>query len=728
MINKGKKKISYLAMSFFNTLRHEGYKKTMKRFYYFSRYGKGVASKDDYESFRDAQKERPVQMGVIKEFFDSQNNKTIKQENIMIDIIIPVYNGFEYLGALFDSIIANTTYSSYNLIIVDDASPDDKIWSFLQKFKKENSNINIKLIQNEKNLGFVQTVNKAVSLSQNHFVLLNTDTEVPDGWLERLMQPILKSNKVASTTPMTNAGTIFSFPYFLEDNEIFGDLSVDIIDSYFKQVNIAQEIVVPTGMGFCMGFNKDIVAEIGMFDAETFGKGYGEENDWCQRAILAGYKNICVPNLFVYHKHGGSFPSVEKEKLIATNLSKLNDKHPTYDAQVQEYIKDDPLKEMRDFLIMMISANEIVSKEPVLFFDHELGGGANVYTDKFVKEKIEIGESVVVFSYSLAKQLFYVRYFFAEYEIAYEMEEKEELIWLLDKFAIGQIILSQIVSYEKPLNLLSFILDIKENNNSKLIFLVHDYFCVCPSYNLLNQNGEYCGIPQDITICERCLSVNKGQFKLYVKNTDIIQWRKEWFNFLIQTDEIICFSNSSKEIVLRAYPELDNEKIVIKQHKVDYIERLANIEKKQDKTKVIGVLGGINFVKGSKIVLEMVQIIEQENLDMHIVIIGDFSEKIVSDVLTVHGKYQQNEIVDLVEKYKIDIFIIPSIWPETFSYTTEEIMQMNMPLVVFDMGAPAERVKKYDKGIIVTEASAVSVINSIKKDTFTQLVRVRKNI
>jgi len=102
-----------------------------------------------------------------------------------------------------------------------------------------------------------------------------------------------------------------------------------------------------------MGVNKTLVDKIGMFD-EIFGKGYGEENDFCQRAILEGYKNIHVTNLFVYHKHGGSFPSETKRKLIENNLQILNKKHPTYSQQVQKTISDNKLEDLRNLLYFQV--------------------------------------------------------------------------------------------------------------------------------------------------------------------------------------------------------------------------------------------------------------------------------------------------------------------------------------------------------------------------------------
>ena len=77
------------------------------------------------------------------------------------------------------------------------------------------------LLRNEKNMGFLPSVNRALAIAEHHVALVNTDVEVPEGWLERLMWPIFTKEKVASSTPFTTCGTICSFPNFCEDNVIF---------------------------------------------------------------------------------------------------------------------------------------------------------------------------------------------------------------------------------------------------------------------------------------------------------------------------------------------------------------------------------------------------------------------------------------------------------------------------------------------------------------------------
>jgi len=208
---------------------------------------------------------------------------------------------------------------------------------FLEKLAEKYKNT--LLFFNEENKGFVKTINIASTYVQNHFVILNTDVEVPEGWLQRLMKPVIDNKKIASTTPFTNAGTIFSFPELNVDNKIFADLDVDKVDSVFKLIDAdSLSIDVPTGVGFCMGINLDAWKKIGSFDENTFGRGYGEENDWCLRAKSAGYRNVMVSNLFVYHKHGGSFLPEEKQKLIQDNLQKIFNHYPHYPVSVDSYI------------------------------------------------------------------------------------------------------------------------------------------------------------------------------------------------------------------------------------------------------------------------------------------------------------------------------------------------------------------------------------------------------
>jgi len=638
------------------------------------------------------------------DLYDREKRLPTIAGTLAIDIVIPIYNGFDFLEPLFKSIFGNTKMP-YRLILVDDASPDIRIKQFLLELLRANTDIEILLIENSENLGFVGSVNKAVAEVRNHFVLLNSDTEVPPNWLERLMYPILIMDKVASTTPFTNSGTICSFPVYLKDNSLFEDLNCDVIDSYCQLVKYESNYLpIPTGIGFCMGINKRVVDEIGMFD-ECFGKGYCEENDWCMRAEEIGYQNLHVPNLFVYHKHGGSFPSEERKRLMERNYSILLKKHPSYDIRVQDFIRTDSMKELRQFLIMLLSSNEAGSSNiegAILIFDNELGGGAHQFRDHQIRKMVNRGDAVFLISYKENKEkIATLGFHFRTYNFSFTIRNPDHLVKLFRSLKVREIIVNSIVSFPNVENWMALITRIGTGAHCKLSVMVHDFFAVCPSYTLINDSGEYCGVPTDMQVCSGCLIRNKGDFRRFESHVNILSWRTHWEGFLRGCDEIVCFGNSSADILRRAYPSIEMEKIVIQPH--DIAGRFKQIYSRSwnGPVKNIGVLGAINLAKGSNVVRELVEYIDDRRLPVNVILFGEIDIEIKSASFEVTGRYDIEYLESIVVEKNIDVFLLPSIWPETFSFTADEIMQMGFPLVVFDVGAPAERVKDYVLGKVI---------------------------
>ncbi|MGF6933090.1 GT2 family glycosyltransferase/glycosyltransferase involved in cell wall biosynthesis [Paraburkholderia sp. UCT70] len=631
--------------------------------------------------------------------FNKQDCIPTFDENNPIDIIIPIYNGYDYLQPLFDSIVKNSTIR-YRLIVVNDCSPDHRIAKFIELFGISNPSVELIFLENESNLGFVRSVNKAVAYTNNNFVILNTDTEVPPGWLERLMYPIFEMSDVASTTPFTNSGTIFSFPTYLKDNVIFEGLCVEEIDRYFKDVNFEKtHIAIPTGVGFCMGVNKSLVDKIGMFD-EVFGKGYGEENDWCQRAISEGYKNVHVTNLFVYHKHGGSFASETKRKLIEENFKILIARHPLYEKHIHAAIGENKLDFLRRLLVLKVLSD---SRTSHLILDHSLGGGANQYSEQKISNHLAAGDVVcsVKFDFKQTKQ-YLIEFRFAEESSIFKSVDIDSLYEFISIFNFKNIFVNSLVSFNEVGRHLDKIASLKKRHgkNVKLTVPMHDFFPVCPSYTLLDETATYCAVPRNLRKCSKCLKESDGDFKTFENSEDIQDWREKWGTVLRLSDEVLCFSNSSKDILLKAY-EVPSEKTNIVPH--DISGRYGNIYVPRENPSElrVGILGAINEAKGASIVRKLVEDFDQQSCPVKVILIGEISAWFSSPSFEVTGRYNAADLQDIVLQKKIDVFLIPSVWPETFSYTTDEIMQMGYPLIVFDLGAPAERVRNYELGEVV---------------------------
>jgi O-antigen biosynthesis protein len=678
----------------------------------------GIRKKTFSESHLE-EDENFIELKEIISILSANKNQKNSFADSITPIVLPIYKNFDLVKICIESILENTRVP-FHLILIDDASNDDTLDEYLSKIA--NNNKNVTLIKNKQNLGFIKSVNSAIPLLEDDFVLINSDVEVPPGWLERLLYPIKVSPQIASTTPFTNSGTICSFPDTLVDNPLFEGHSLLSIDRRFQILGNQRYVEIPTGVGFCMGFSKQVVDKIGFFDEKTFGKGYGEENDWCLRAFKAGFRNILVPNLFVYHKHGGSFSTKEKEYLLKENLSKLNNKHPEYNKLVSEYIENDPLDSTRALITALLISD--LPRPSTLVLDHSVGGGANFYCNEKINEMIKNDEIVLLFTFDNDQRV-YLKLYYGKRTLKFVSDDLTEVKLFIRMLSIKNIFLNNIYFYEDPLDIISFISSFKSSHpHVKLTIPVHDYYSICPNLSLYDENMKCCDASTDNSKCLSCIrskdSLTNKTISSFPKNLrdqivkhGISHWRLPWKKLLAHCDEILCFSEDSKRIISKVY-EGTAQKIQVTPHKITYLKKRT-----PSSSLNIGIIGNINECKGRGIIEEMLALIEENSLDVNIVLLGRTSEPVVSKHFIDLGPYSRNDLATRLSLLKIDIFFISSIWPETFSYTTEELMLLGYTVACFDIGAPAERLRNYPGGIIIPEVNAelalMYLINAVEK-------------
>jgi len=639
-------------------------------------------------------------------FFRNNEDSTISI-NHEIDIIIPIENNISSLITLFDNLFRNTDLP-YRLILVDDGSQDHAVQEFLQNIVRQRSGT--VLIHNQQKKGFVQSVNAAAKHAKNHFILLNTDVEVPKGWLQRLMRPIIEGSNIASTTPFTNAGAICSFTHFNIGDNLFGNLTVDEIDDFFKRVDPDSiSIELPCGVGFCMGINFNAWKQIGSLN-KIFGRYYGGEKDWCMRAQTAGYRNVLVPNLFVFHQHAGDSGREFKERYEVENLDILLKLHPSYQQKIEDFIKRDPVKPLRQFLTLLLITNGAQSGT-TLIIDHSYGGGANTYRQEVIRERLANGEVILLLTYDMDNRIFNLKCLYKEYNLNFTSLNFRNvyLLLLLELISCKEIFYNSLVTFPQQLNILRNIYCYKKNSGVSLTITIHDYYPICPSYILHHSTGMYCNLPV-LEICRTCLPTN--QYAYHATDRDIDKWRKTWEDILKIADTILCFSESSRALLTKIY-SLRPEQITVKPHKLlTHFTRKPNIDLSGSMN--IGVFGEIGLHhKGSKIVIEMAKILENKAPEAKITVIGTLNDTARYKNLMVTGPYKPLDLPDLIEKYRVNISFFPSIWPETFSYVCSELMELGMPVCCFDLGAQGERVSKFRFGHIISRISPETAVEEI---------------
>lgn len=257
-----------------------------------------------------------------------------------MDVIIPIYNGFAQTKRCLESVRASPQSVPFELVLIDDCSPDIALQNYLATFSGQSG---VTLLRNEQNLGFVASVNRGMSAHPDRdVVLLNSDTEVANDWLDRLQQCAYRYKDVATVTPFSNNATICSYPYEGWTGELPGLLGLAALDSLFAKANSGLDANLPTAVGSCMFITRACLDAIGYFDSERFGRGYGEENDFSLRAAKTGWRNLLAADVFVFHEGGVSFGEHATElRKQATKL--LLQVHPDYLERVRVWRSSESL-------------------------------------------------------------------------------------------------------------------------------------------------------------------------------------------------------------------------------------------------------------------------------------------------------------------------------------------------------------------------------------------------
>lgn len=619
-------------------------------------------------------------------------DKVAIPDDYHVDIVVPVFNGLNLLKSLVVNL--SNTKIAHKVYFVDDCSTDDAVPAFLRELCE--SDPRYQLVSAKENGGFVKSVNLGLSFTAGDVVLLNTDVQLPPLWLERLIAPLLLDDKVASATPFTNSGTICSFPRFLENNELAFGLDVAEIDSIFSHFHpIYNE--VPTGVGFCMACSRNALNAVGFLDSDTYGRGFGEENDWCQSAIKAGFKNVMVENLFVFHNHGATFQSDEKVALIEDHLKKLNKRFPNYNGDVARYCEANPLKELRSFAYARAFLKSIPGFKTV-YLTHDLGGGASTYLKRRIAADLAANQCAVTIEYSVFENIFHVAIQSGDKQTQFVSSTLADALDVVCS-STDKIVVNELASYPHLGRALEDIAERVESHHCALEVLIHDYLMICPSINLVNANKRYCGLPGIYCDCSKCYR-NQKFYDVY--EDSIVAYRAKWHRLLLDAGEVVVFSESSSRLLEKTFGDIGN--IVLRPHKVPSLLSNITVKKAPDDPIVIGLIGRLTEHKGSLIIKELLNEIESRDLNVSISLIGktDDDFDIKSDHFFEFGEYRLEDLPKLAAESGADVFFFPSVWPETFSYVCSEILDMGYPLATFDLGAQQEKASGYEKGLVLS--------------------------
>lgn len=208
-----------------------------------------------------------------------------------VTVIVVNWNGKRYLEGCLESLRAQT-HRDLDILLVDNASSDDSVAYVRERYPE------VRIIESERNLGFVGGNNLGLAHATGTYVaLLNNDTVTDPGWLEALLDAV-QSDEVAGAT-----GKVFSLDE--PDRIVF---TTPLINRYSARALWSAADVPQCDVHYLSGNNllvkRSVIDEVGPLDPGYY--SYFEETDWCARMIVAGYRVVFTPDAKVWHKELGS--------------------------------------------------------------------------------------------------------------------------------------------------------------------------------------------------------------------------------------------------------------------------------------------------------------------------------------------------------------------------------------------------------------------------------------
>ena len=607
-----------------------------------------------------------------------------------ITIILPVHNAFELLEEALRRVAAHTDVD-WHLILIDDASSDPRVRPFLRAWS-DTMGDRVSLVELDRNLGFVGAVNRGFELAEGHaghVVLLNSDAMVPEGWASRLIAPFDRDKTIASVTPMSNNAEIFSAPMICRSMQIPAGM-VDRIDAVAQRLSWPDPLPqAPTGVGFCMAMSARWFARFPRFDT-AFGRGYGEEVDWCQKTRAAGAVHVGLPTVFVEHRGGESFGLAQKQDRVLRANAMIARRYPSYDAEVQSYIATDPLRTPRIALAVAM-AGELATDAVPLFVAHSLGGGADHALMAEIATYTGRGQYGLILRVG-GPHRWQLEVHGPNGTMSVGTGQLDDIKRLVAPLPALRMVYSCGVGDPDPVGLPAVMLAlIRPDHPDRLEARLHDFFVVSPSYCLLDADGAFRG-----SILRANPDPAHGLRRADGSVVLLDRWQDAWHGFLSRCAEITVFSQTSAAHLLASYPDL-RDAIVLRPHQIN--ASIGRVAPPAPGAGTLAILGNINHQKGAGVLCALAARMARAG-GPRLVLIGNIDPAFsLPPLVRLHGSYHAGDIAELAQRYGVGAWLMPSIWPETFSFATHEMLATGLPVYGFDIGAQGEALAHAPNGI-----------------------------
>ncbi len=595
-----------------------------------------------------------------------------------LDIIIPVYRGETAVRRCLDSVLSSDAMELADVVIINDDSPEPGITAFLDDFAAQRS---VSLINHDVNQGFVACVNAAAALHPDRdFVILNADTEVASDWLQRLVRHGVNHPRAATITPFSNNATIASYPKLVTENALPRGEDIETLYKRFARANDGEVLEMPTAIGFCTWIRRSAWEEVSGFDA-VFGRGYGEEVDFCCKLAATGWQHFLATDIFIFHEGGVSF-GAEANELKANAQKIIDERYPDYGESIQRWIHQDPSLAYR--LAVDIDRLSERSGPRWLFISHAYSGGVKRHIDDLAALIRDELDGVVWLLQPRDEHSLRLSWCGEQSELDTPIAH-DQMTSTLPKL-IAELGIQRL-HFHHFVGLPASVLELPSALDLPFDFTFHDFHSVCPQTHFITREGRYCGRP-DVSECEACVADRPDPWGLGIEN-----WRITFDQWLAKADRVIYPSSSVRDIVLAYFPDLYGE---IWSHPECNLAEFTGHAQRSLSRKKVALIGSMSDVKGLHRLQALAEQALSDNDPVEFVVIGPILAPFVPVApgnVVVTGEYEAAQLPSLLARERPDVLLFLSVVPETYNFALSAALVTGLPIVALDAGAIGERLQ-----------------------------------
>lgn len=295
------------------------------------------------------------------------------------DIVVCAHNALDDVRRCLEALLTHTSLVRHGLILVDDGS-EAPTRDFLRDVAADAS---ASLVRNEEARGYACAANQGLRASSRPYVvLLNSDTVVTPGWLDKLLACFASRPNAAVVGPLSNAASWQSIPRLTDDeggwhtNELPPGTTPADLAARIERWSPALRPAVPLVNGFCYSISRKALDTVGLLDDQNFPQGYGEEDDFSIRCLDAGMSNYVADDCYVYHAKSRSYTPEGRLEIVQRSKQRLRDKHgrERIAELVEQMRTGEELVRARTFASIVVSGETMAEHSPPQFSDELLVG------------------------------------------------------------------------------------------------------------------------------------------------------------------------------------------------------------------------------------------------------------------------------------------------------------------------------------------------------------------